>query len=38
MNDEDNFYRQFRTDDTELDAIYVVKANAPINTEAHSTL
>ena len=38
MNDDDNFYRQFRTNDTELDAIYVVKANAPINTEAHSTL
>lgn len=29
-------YKQYRTNDTELDAIYVVKANAPINSEAHS--
>lgn len=35
-NDEDGTYKQFKTDDTELDAIYMIKANAPINTEAHS--
>lgn len=35
-NDEDNFYKKYKTDVTELDAIFVVKANAPINTEAHS--
>lgn len=29
-------YKQFRTDDTEDDAIYTIKANAPINTEAYS--
>lgn len=35
-NDEENFYKQFRTADTEMDAMYLIKANAPINTEAHS--
>ena len=35
-NDEENFYKQFRTADTEIDAMYLIKANAPINTEAQS--
>lgn len=35
-NDDENFYKKFRTPDTELDAMYLVKANAPINTEAHT--
>lgn len=35
-NDEDNFYKKFRTKDCEYDALYILKANAPINTEAHS--
>lgn len=35
-NDEDNFYKKFRTPDTETDAMYLIKANAPINTEAHT--
>lgn len=35
-NDEEGFYKKYRTADTELDAIFIVKANAPINTEAHS--
>ena len=35
-NDEDNFYKKFKTPDTELDAMFLVKANAPINTEAHT--
>ena len=35
-NDEENFYKKFRTTETETDAMYLVKANAPINTEAHT--
>lgn len=29
-------YKKFRTDDMERDALYLIKANAPINTEAHT--
>ena len=29
-------YKQYRTPDTEKDAMWLIKANAPINTEAHS--
>lgn len=29
-------YKKFKTPDTELDAMYLIKANAPINTEAHT--
>ena len=29
-------YKKYRTPDTELDAMYLIKANAPINTEAHT--
>ena len=35
-NDEDGFYKKYKTIDTEVDAMYLIKANAPINTEAHS--
>lgn len=35
-NDVDNFYKKYRTNVTEDDAIYIIKANAPINTEAYS--
>ena len=35
-NDDENFYKKFKTPDTEVDAMYLVKANAPINTEAHT--
>lgn len=35
-NDEDGYYKKFRTKDCEFDAIYTIKANAPINTEAHA--
>lgn len=35
-NDEENFYKQFRTDKTEEGAMYLVKANASLNTEAHT--
>lgn len=36
QNDDDGEYKKYRTDRTECDAIYEIKANAPINTEAHS--
>lgn len=29
-------FRKYKTPDTELDAMYLIKANAPINTEAHT--
>lgn len=35
-NDEDGYYKKYRTNETVLDAIYIIKANAPINTEAYS--
>lgn len=31
-------YKRFKTDDTIKDAVFVVKANAPVNTAAHSYL
>lgn len=36
INDEKDEYRKHRTNETVLDAIYVIKANAAINTEAHA--
>ena len=35
-NDEEGYYKKYRTANTEYDAMYVIKANAPINTECHS--
>lgn len=35
-NDEEGFYKKYRTDDMERDALFLIKANAPINTEAHT--
>ena len=35
-NDEEGYYKKYRTASCEYDAIYQVKANAPINTEAHA--
>ena len=35
-NDPDGEYRKYRTANCEYDAMYLIKANAPINTEAHS--
>ena len=35
-NDEEGYYKKYKTNITELDALYVLKANAPINTEAHA--
>ena len=36
INDPDRFYKKYQTKDCELDALYILKANAPINTEAHA--
>ncbi len=35
-NDDDGFYKKYKTDETVKDAMFLIKANAPINTEAHS--
>ena len=35
-NDEDGLYKKFKTPDMERDAMYLIKANAPLNTEAHA--
>ena len=35
-NDEENYYKKYRTPACEQDALYIIKANAPINTEAHA--
>ena len=35
-NDDEGYYKKFRTSECEEEAIYIIKANAPINTEAHS--
>ena len=37
-NDEEGYYKKYRTDVCEQDALYVLKANAPINTEAHGNV
>lgn len=37
-NDPDGFYKKFITPDTEMNALYIMKANAPINTEAHANV
>ena len=38
FNDVDNEYKKYRTNECEQDAIYIIKANAPINTEAHANV
>ena len=35
-NDDELYYKKYRTNNTEQDAMYLIKANAPINTEAHT--
>ena len=35
-NDEESYYKKYKTNVTEQDAMYLIKANAPINTEAHA--
>ena len=34
-NDDEGRYKKFKTEDTIRDAMFLIKANAPINTEAH---
>lgn len=35
-NDEDGVYKKYKTPDTEDNAIWIMKANAPLNTEMYS--
>ena len=35
-NDDDGKYKQWKTDDMEKDALYIIKANTTINTEAYT--
>ena len=35
-NDDEGYYKKYRTANTEFDAMYIIKANAPINTECHA--
>ena len=35
-NDEDGEYKRYRTEVCEENALWIIKANAPINTEAHA--
>lgn len=37
-NDNDNFYKKYKTTVTEEDAVYIIKANASLNTEIHANL
>ena len=37
-NDDEGYYKQYQTPNTEQSALYIIKANAPINTEAHSNV
>ena len=38
FNDDDGYYKKYETKITEQDAIYIIKANAPINTEMHANV
>lgn len=35
-NDDEGYYKKYRTANCQYDAMYIIKANAPINTEAHA--
>ena len=35
-NDDEAYYKKYKTNITENDAMFLIKANAPINTEAHA--
>ena len=35
-NDEDGEYKKYRSENCEENALWIIKANAPINTEAHA--
>ena len=36
FNDDELYYKKYKTNITEQDAMYLLKANAPINTESHA--
>ncbi|MCF0126430.1 MAG: hypothetical protein HUJ68_11900 [Clostridia bacterium] len=38
INDEEGIYKQYRTASTITEAMYIIRANAPFNTEAHSNV
>ena len=38
INDTDGIYKKFITPETERDAVYIIKANSEINTEAHTNV
>ena len=35
-NDEEQYYKKYKTNETELEAMFIIKANAPINTEVYA--
>jgi hypothetical protein len=35
-NDDEGFYKKYKVEGMEKDALYIIKANTPINTEAHT--
>lgn len=37
-NDDEGYYKKYKTNNTEQEAMYLIKANAPINTEAHANV
>lgn len=37
-NDEEGYYKKYKTPNTELDAMFLLKANAPINSVAHANV
>jgi hypothetical protein len=38
IDDKEGLYKKFITDDTEREVVYIIKANAEINTEAHTNV
>jgi hypothetical protein len=38
INDDKGEYKKYKTAVTEEEAMYIIKANAPINTEAHANV
>lgn len=37
-NDDEGYYKKYYDQNTEMNAMYIIKANAPINTEAHANV
>jgi hypothetical protein len=37
-NDEEQYYKKYKTNNTEIDAMFIIKANAPLNTEVHANV